>query len=276
MHYSKQLLRLGFIGLCSFQLACASMTNNLAKMKESPGKLAPTGMRVNMGLGHQVYVPFLGDMNFTIDAKTSNAQVEKDPSSYRGQNLVSKITPETQAYLERLHSQVLAQFSQHLELITIEDLNAHPNFKKFSNWKHTSNNKIHLSLAPYTYPHMGTALIGGGESQELLESMFTDLGMVAGINMAYSFVEFQEQAGVAAADLNHIGPASRSIGVMLKLQGRDSTGSIILNQTFVGKSASIESSTLGNHVDYAAAQKLYDEAADALLTAIQSHFTENS
>ena len=123
---------------------------------------------------------------------------------------------------------------------------------------------------------MGTALIGGGESQELLESMFTDLGMVAGINMAYSFVEFQEQAGVAAADLNHIGPASRSIGVMLKLQGRDSTGSIILNQTFVGKSASIESSTLGNHVDYAAAQKLYDEAADALLTAIQSHFTENS
>ena len=276
MFQTKKILHMAFIGLCSFQMACAAMTNNLAKMKNDPGKVAPTGMRINMGLTNQVYVPFLGDMNFTMDSSTPRAQVEKDPTTYRGQNLTGTITPETRAYLERLHANVLAEFSKHLDLLPIEELNAHKNFQRFSDWNRSFNNTVHISLPPYGYPHMGTALIGGGKNKQHLESIFVDLGMVAGINMAYSFVGFHEQGGVAAADLTHTGPAPRSIGIVLKIRGRDSAGSIMLNQTFVGKSDAGQLSAFGDHVDYPEASGHYDHAEEALLKAIREHLGEAS
>ena len=276
MFRTKNILHLTFIGLCSFQMACASMTNNLAKMKNDPGKVAATGMRVNMGLSNQVYVPFLGDMNFTMDANTPRAKAEKNPEDYRGKNLAGTMTPETQAYLTRLHTNVIAEFAKHLDLLPIEELNANALFQQFSSKKFSYNKSLHVSLAPYSYPHLAPALIGDGDKKTDLQTMFTDLGMVAGINLAYSFVSFHEQDGVGAADLTHTGPASRSIGIVLKIQGRDSGGGIMLNQTFVGKSDAAQLSAFGDHVNYTEASGHYDHAEEALLKAIREHLGEAS
>jgi hypothetical protein len=253
-------------------MACAALTNNLSKMKAEPGKVAATGMRVNMELTNETYVPFLGDMNFTMNSKNKRNMVEKDPTKYRGANVTTEMTEETRAFLTDLHGKVIAELSNNLKMLPIQEVNTHQTFKTLKNWKRTFNKKVHVSISPYRYPHMASALIGGSKTEDGLTAMFNDLGLVAGINLAYSFVAFHEQSGVAAVELTDVGAAPRSIGLSLKLQGRDATGGIMLNQEFVAKSDAIALPAYGKIVNYTDASKQYEQASQRLIEAIREHF----
>ena len=267
MYHTKQIIKFAFILLCSSQMACAALTNNLAKMKEKPGKVGTTGMRVNVGLYTQQYVPFFGDMNLKMDDTTPRVKIEKDATNYRGRNMAGEISEETLAFVTQLHSNVIAELSNHLDILTIDELNQHAEFEKFPNWIHSFNKGVHISLPPYRYPLMTNAPV---------QQVFADLGMVAGINMAYSFVAFHEQGGVEAVDLSNKGAAPRSIGIVLYLMGRDSGGGIMLNQTFLGKSNPTALPAMGDLINVTEATTHYDEAGKALVEKIRAHFAEAS
>ena len=253
-------------------MACAALTNNLSKMKAEPGKITATGMRVNMELTNQAYVPFMGDMNFTMDSDNKRNKVEKDPTKYRGANVTTLMTEETRTFLTDLHGKVITELSNNLKMVPIQEVNAHQTFKSFKNSKQTFNQRVHVSISPYRYPHMSSALIGGSEKAGGLTAMFKDMGLVAGINLAYSFVAFHEQSGVAVVELTDAGPAPRSIGLSLKLQGRDAAGGIMLNQEFVVKSDSITLPAYGTSVNYTNASMQYEQASKRLIEAIREHF----